>query len=158
MNNELTTWAARWGIPRAAINELLAVTGADTTPQDDPRSETAVQQQVRLSASRAGIRLWRNNNGVAENPNGQPVRYGLANESKKLNATLKSSDLIGITPVIICPEHLGQVVGVFTAVEVKKGDWKFQGEDRETAQLKFILLVRSMGGIGVFNRSGVYPG
>ena len=154
MNNELTAWADRWNIPYEAITDLLQLNGITSVPQPGKKSEVAIQQRVRLSASAAGVRLWRNNCGVAENPNGQPVRYGLANESTKINRVLKSSDLIGITPVTVTPEHIGQTHGLFTAIEVKKQNWKFSGTDREIAQLRFILLVKSLGGIGEFNNTG----
>lgn len=148
----INDWAARWGVPDQAINDLLTMVSADDIPTIKPGvSEASVQQRVRLEASRAGARLWRNNNGVAENRNGQPVRYGLANESSKVNSVLKSSDLIGITPHVVTPADVGKTHGIFTAVEVKKQSWKFTGEERETAQLRFILLVLSMGGIAKFN-------
>jgi len=154
--NDLQAWANRWQIPQDALNDLRHTLGAVDQPEHvHGTSEAVIQQRVRLSASETGARLWRNNNGVAQNPTGQPVRYGLANESTKINRVLKSSDLIGITPVIITPEHVGHTVGVFTAIEVKKSGWCFRGASRETAQLKFILLVLSMGGIGKFNSTGI---
>jgi len=63
------------------------------------------------------------------------VRYGLANESKQLNARLKSSDLIGLDDA-----------GTFTAAECKPSDWRYTGTPREVAQLAFIELVRANGG------------
>jgi hypothetical protein len=135
-------WARKW--PEAA-SELLELVGAGESEAQHPgMSEASVQQRIRLQHQQTGGRLWRNNSGVLTDTDGRPVRYGLANDSSKINKLIKSSDLIGITPV--------NGVGVFTAVEVKKGDWKFSGSDRELAQLRFIMLVQSMGGIGRFQR------
>jgi len=70
------------------------------------------------------------------------VRYGLGNDSAQVNAKLKSSDLIGITPV--------GGVGVFTSYEIKKPGWRYAGTPREVAQLRWLELVVSLGGIGKF--------
>ena len=114
-------------------------------------SEAAAQQRVRLEASQKGARLWRNNCGVLEDKTGRPVRYGLANDSPAVNKMIKSSDLIGITPHVVTPQDVGRTLGIFTAIEVKRHGWCFRGQDRETAQLRFIILVLSMGGIGKFS-------
>lgn len=49
----LTTWAQRWNIPPEALRELV-------TPADDPdvlpgTSEAAIQTQLRVKASQAGV-------------------------------------------------------------------------------------------------------
>jgi hypothetical protein len=74
------------------------------------------------------------------------IRYGLGNDSAQVNAKLKSSDLIGITPMVIG----GQKVGVFTSYEVKKPGWRWAGTPREIAQRDWLLLVRSLYGISKF--------
>lgn len=99
-------------------------------------TEAEVQQATRLEAARLGWHLWRNNAGAFEDKDGRWVRYGLANESKKLNDVLKSSDLIGFDDA-----------GTFTAAECKPSNWTYnQNNDREAAQLEFITLVRKHGG------------
>jgi len=74
------------------------------------------------------------------------VRYGLGNDSAQVNSRLKSSDLIGITPVSVN----GNPVGVFTSYEIKKPGWRYTGTPREVAQLRWLELVVSLGGIGKF--------
>jgi len=114
------------------------------------KSEQAVQQALQLKASKMGARLWRNNVGVLFDDRGVPIRYGLCNETSQENKNLKSSDLIGITPVTITPDMVGRTVGVFTAYECKKEGWYYTGNNREKAQLAFINLVQQLGGRGGF--------
>ncbi len=114
------------------------------------KSEQAVQQRVRLKSSQQGRRMWRNNVGAVTAEDGRHIRFGLANESAPQNKILKSSDLIGVTPVVITPEMVGQTVGVFTAFEIKREAWHFTNSEREQAQLAFINLVNSLGGIAGF--------
>lgn len=148
----LHQWAIKWGVPMAAVEDLRREFGSiDTDPKaNEGESETAVQNKVRLEASRKGLRLWRNNNGATTDENGNFIRYGLANDSKQLNDKIKSSDLIGIRPVLITPAHVGQVIGQFVAREVKPGSWSYSGIPREVAQLKFLELVASFGGDAAF--------
>jgi len=114
------------------------------------KPEQLVQAQVRMEASQQGFRLWRNNVGVAMDSRGIPIRYGLCNESKQMNKNIKSSDLIGIRPIVITQEMVGETIGQFVAMEVKKEDWKFSGNDREQAQDRFLTLVKSLGGYAKF--------
>ena len=144
----LTDWAQRWGVPREALRELAAC-HLDPKPQSGT-SEAAVQVSVRLEGSRKGLRLWRNNVGVLRDDRGVPVRYGLANDSKAMNTTIKSSDLVGIRPLLIRQHHVGTTVGQFVAREIKASDWRYRGSKREEAQLHFIMLVASMGGDAAF--------
>jgi hypothetical protein len=102
-------------------------------------SEAATQNAVRLEAQRRGVYLWRNNTGVLEDRRGVPVRFGLGNDSSRINAALKSSDLIGIAPD-----------GRFVAIECKPPGWRGARNDRERAQAAFIDLVRRQGGCAGF--------
>ena len=114
------------------------------------KDESTVSDEVRLKASQLGWRLWRNNVGVAVDKRGIPVRYGLCNESKRMNTKTKSSDLIGIRPVVITQDMVGKVIGQFVAVEVKRSNWKWSGSPRELAQLNYHGIVNELGGYGVF--------
>lgn len=141
----LTDWAARWGIPAAALVDLRA-SFTDGTPRPAGISEIAVQQAIRIDAAKQGARLWRNNVGACEDTKGRQIRYGLANDSPRMNKVIKSSDLIGITPV--------NGVGVFTSIEVKRPGWKYTGTAREKAQRAWLELVVAFGGIAAF-KTGV---
>ena len=71
--------------------------------------------------------------------------------SPALNARWKSSDLIGILPVLVQPSHVGQTLGVFLAVETKKPGWRLTpGDKRGQAQAAFLQSVRGFGGVGGF--------
>lgn len=143
-------WADRWGIPHAAITELLATIGVHwDAPNNAKTPEGEVQQRVRLEASAKGCVLWRNNVGVTENH----VRYGLCNDSPKVNKRLKSADLVGIRPVIVTPEMVGRKVGIFLAREAKGGDWVYRGTAREEAQLRWAMIVLGMGGEAAFTNA-----
>lgn len=151
----LDVWAEKWGVSRQAIRELRLYFGVVNTdpPPGSKDSEGDVQARLRLEASRRGIKLFRNNVGAAYMIDGGFVRYGLANDSKKLNNKLKSSDLIGIKPVLINNRHVGHTLGQFIAREVKESAWKYRGTEREVAQLAFIEMVVAMGGDACFANS-----
>ena len=119
----INQWAARHNIPPAALAELRELMGSssDTPPSapEDLITEAGAQQQVRLNASRVGVTLWRNNSGATFDEDSQRmVRFGLGNESDKLNKQMKSSDLIGITPYEVTLADVGRILGVFTAYEM----------------------------------------
>lgn len=150
-------WAAEFGIPFDAVLELerrmgLAGTeGVTVQPGDEPgHSESFAQSQIRLEAPGKGCWLSRNNVGALLDRNGTPVRYGLANESTKMNKRIKSSDLVGYRKRLIMPSDVGHVVAQFLAREVKEPGWTYSGTEREMAQLKFIEMVNAAGGDACF--------
>lgn len=154
----LDIWAKKHNVSQHALNELkhaLQITNTDTQSNEIPLSEGAVQNQIRLEASEKNIRLWRNNVGAfnANHPPSPGTRWGLCNDSKQMNALVKSSDLIGIRPVLITPAHVGSTIGQFVAREVKKSAWTFKNDAHEEAQLNFLQIVLSLGGDACFANS-----
>lgn len=157
-------WAQRH--PQAAreleqLTTTVAVDGIDA----DGKSEAWAQQQVRLAAARFGAFAWRNNVGATPahidvtcpNCNSKhrvdqrPIRYGLANDSHKLNQVIKSSDLILAIPRIITREMVGTKIAQFGAVECKRSGWHYTGKGRESAQQAYLALVQSVGGLATFS-------
>lgn len=146
-------WAAKWRVSPAAMADLQSrVFGLDGAPDAKPgRSEAAVQSRVRLEASRKGGRLWRNNLGAFEDPaTGGWTRFGLANDSARVNAVMKSADLIGLRPVLVESRHVGTVIGQFVSREIKASGWTYRGTGREIAQLNWATLVNTLGGDACF--------
>jgi hypothetical protein len=146
--NRLHDWAQRYNISAAALAELTTLFVPDRI-EATGAGEATTQAGLRVLAPRLGCALWRNNVGAALDESGRVVRYGLGNDSKKLNDVWKSHDLIGITPV----QWAGRVFGVFTSVEVKKPGWRGVSNDRERAQFNFGVTVESLGGIAMFATS-----
>lgn len=149
----LDDWARTWGIGPAAMADLrsrLQMDGHNPTPHpkrpEEGCSEARVEGLLLLEAAQKSVTLWRNNVGALLDARGVPVRYGLANDSKAMNEKIKSSDYIGIRPVLITPMHVGYTIGQFVARETKHGAWKYRGDAHEEAQLKFINYVLAQGG------------
>ncbi len=165
----LDMWAKKHNISEEAMTDFRGQMGMlDTRVKGAPKlegSEAKAQAQEIYEASKMGGRLWRNNVGATEavihtkcNKCGnthksyvQPVRYGLCNESKKVNEVFKSSDLIGINPVLITPQHVGSVIGQFRSREMKRFDWTFKGDAHEIGQLNWLNLILSLGGDAAFS-------
>jgi len=147
-------WARDWQITPLAVLDLLQRLGCGfSTPQHDEiggKSEEAVQIEVRLEAAALGFPLWRNNVGAYMADNGQLVRYGLANDSKRMNERVKSHDLIACRPKLITESMVGSIIGQFVSREVKEGGWVYTGQGREPAQKKFQDIVLSLGGDAKF--------
>lgn len=119
-----------------------------------PLAESTVQNQIRDVSAQLGDYAWRNNVGVLRDDTGRPVRYGLLNDNPKINKVIKSSDLIGLTRVFVTHEMVGQMLAVFTAVEVKEEGWTFNPSNtREVAQKAYIDLVLQAGGFAGFAQS-----
>ena len=158
----LEEWARRWNIPPQAFAELAACSIVE--PEADAlvggKSEAYVQSTIRLEAARADspTYLWRNNNGagaivdlrilcdICRQKARRMIRWGLANDSKKLNECFKSGDLIGLRSVIITPAMVGCRFGQFLSRECKREDWNYSGTLEENAQLAWATLINSLGG------------
>lgn len=147
----LETWAKKYGVSAEALDELRASFGCmPVVVNQATDSESRVQAEIRLEAAKKGIKLWRNNVGVLPDARGVPVRYGLANDSKRLNDACKSADLIGWRPVLITTAHVGTTVAQFVSRECKRAGWKYKGDAHERAQLKWAEAVVADGGDACF--------
>ena len=166
MSTILHDWALRWGVSGAALHDLKAVMGLqpaearymsplhESLCAPDParvlQSEDYVQARVRLAHAAAGGLAWRNNRGAMTDGR-RVVRYGLANDSHQLDKVVKSSDLVGIRPLLVEQRHVGATVGQFWCRECKPEGWVYTGTDREVAQLRWIELVLAAGGDAAFS-------
>lgn len=95
--------------------------------------ESTLQKLIQLAVSDAGSVTFRNNCGMLKNEAGIPIKFGVGNPG--------GSDLLGITPVVITQDMVGQTIGVFTAIEVKTPTGRVSD-----AQHRFIQLVNNQGG------------
>ena len=154
MNSSVIQWAIRHQVSQQALQELRSVWGDLPVHLPvighDSRTEAYTQSLVRLEAAKKGVTLWRNNVGSLLDSRGVPVRYGLANDTKRLNETVKSGDLLGWRPVLITPAHVGSTIGQFVSRECKRPNWKYSGDAHEQAQLKWAQAVISGGGDAAF--------
>lgn len=143
MSTVLTQWAAVWGIPPAALQDLMGRLTADpyVATSGFGRSEAAAQADIRLAASQRGdLVLWRNNSGALTDDTGRLIRFGLGNDSAQANRRMKSADLIGI--------H--RPSGRFVSIEVKRPGWKHSdASERDRAQAAWAATVAAMGGVAL---------
>lgn len=156
-------WASRWPQAAAEFEWMMAVDepapGAKTGP------EARAQQEIRMAIAKAGGLAWRNNVGATPAKrfytcahcgftgavSSQPVRYGICNDSPKLNAVMKSSDLVGVVPITITPDMVGSTVGQAGFWECKRPGWQFNPNDAHSlAQANFISLVQRYGARAMF--------
>ena len=142
----LLEWQRKHGITAEALADLATMVGLNVPRSSKGTPEARVQDEARLLASKMGWRLFRNNVGVLKDERGVPVRYGICNDSPAMNKRIKSSDLIGIRPVVITQDMVGSTIGQFVAREVKKAGWKYKGTEHEQAQLAFGTLIIGLGG------------
>lgn len=156
----LYEWAARWGVSLDAVTDLMREFRLRDTVLEpyqpgrvNPNTEGAVQATVRLEAAKKGLRIWRNNVGAMQDTNGRHVRFGLANDSERVNAHIKSADLIGIRPVTITAAHVGHTIGQFVSREIKPPGWSYSGTPREEAQKRWAELIAGFGGDAQFANS-----
>lgn len=102
-------------------------------------TESQIQQQIRIACNQGGTRAWRNNIAKLK-VRGQWVNFGLPGSG--------GSDLIGFHTVTITPEHIGQKLAVFLAIECKSATGK-----PSPKQTNFIDFVKNSGGIAGIARS-----
>lgn len=99
-----------------------------------PKSEKLIEQEIRISLSKNGTINFKNDVGMAKTKEGAWIRYGLE---------VGTSDIIGLTPIKITQDMVGQTVAVFTAVEVKT---PATIKKTSAQQKSFIKMVLSKGG------------
>lgn len=120
---------------------------------DTPEAESPIQQQIRVRAARRGWLLFRNNRGAGKLllPGGLSrfLRWGLANDSKKLGDAIKSGDLVGGRPIVITADMVGKTILQFASVEVKKEGWRPDGSLEYCAQVQWMKLIEDHGGFAI---------
>jgi hypothetical protein len=108
---------------------------------------------VELGKELPQTRLFRNNVGMGYQGKKRANKDGSITlfDWRVLHAGLctGSSDLIGVTRVLITPEMVGKYAGLFTAFEQKL----LKGGKPSDEQTNFIEFVKRMGGVGSFTRS-----
>lgn len=166
---DYAAWAQRYPQAAAELHELMGAIPWPASETTTGKSEAWAQQQARFDIGRQGAMSFRNNVGAtpASVPvtcpgcgfrhklKQTPVRYGLANDSQKLNSRVKSSDLILAIPRIITPLMVGTTIAQFGTVECKRPGWKYRGDEREAAQLAWLELISSIGGYAKFSTGSV---
>lgn len=146
--NDLHAWMRDWGVPAAALPDLLRRLGALDTPVSSGKgSESRQQSLIRLAAAREHETiLYRNNKGVLPDQRGVPVRFGLANDNPAMSKHIRSADLIGPRKLLITPQHVGMHLGQFASYEVKWEGWHWTGTEHEWSQLRWALIIQAQGG------------
>lgn len=158
----LAEWAARWAVPAQALAELAQCSIVEPDPDNivGGKTEAYVQSAIRgVEAPAKGVFLWRNNVGAGtiyqerdlcdtcrQQQRKRPVRWGLANDSTRVNKVIKSADLIGLRPIIISAEMVGQRIAQFVSRECKREDWSYTGTEEEQAQLAWATIINDNGG------------
>lgn len=146
-------WARAHGVSAAAIADYeRRLHIVHDVEHDGSLSEAGVSSRQRLeAASIPGLYLWRNNVGAYTDPEKGHVRYGLCNDSKKLNTVIKSADHIGCFKRLIVQEDVGKFIGQFISREEKREGWKWKGDAHEVAQARWAELINSLGGDACFS-------
>lgn len=162
---DFSEWRKRHPEACAELDQVLAGEAWNVGDVAHGKPEQVIQSELRLKISKAGAWSWRNNVGATRARidqqcpacgfkfyfDQQPIRYGLANDSTKLNASIKSSDLILAIPRVIEPHHVGTTIAQFGAVEVKTPGWKGPKNEHERAQEKWLALINRIGGAAAFS-------
>lgn len=103
-------------------------------------NETTLVRLLMLSASKLGLRLFRNNVGALQDKKGSWIKYGVCNPG--------GSDLIGWSEVQVTPQMVGKTVCIFTAVEAKSETGRLSQH-----QKAFLDAVKAAGGVAIIARS-----
>lgn len=103
------------------------------------QKEGDLNAAIMMGATKLGHRLFRNQRGKYQKPDGSWISYGIGPNG--------ASDLLGFARVTITPEMVGETVAVFLVVEAKTGLQKPRGD-----QERFLAAVRRLGGIALWGR------
>lgn len=95
--------------------------------------EADLQRAIQCDAPTPTDRLWRFPVGNYQLATGGRVTVGIPG----------MSDLLGYSSVLIQPQHVGQILAVFTAIEVKRPATRTRATPE---QLAFLRLVAAHGG------------
>lgn len=113
-------------------------------------SENKVLEAIKRNSPFFKCFLFRNNVGMFK------IREkGKKDRNIKTGLGKGSSDLIGYTIKNITPDMVGKNIAVFTAIEVKKSNWKANKKlnEHELNQKRFIDQIKEAGGIADFATS-----
>lgn len=113
--------------------------------------ESDIQNRILIELSKQGTVAFRINAGsfwAGEIMSNKDNMLLMKNPRKIQGAPEGTSDIIGVTTVTVTPEMVGQRVGVFTAIEVKK-----PGENPKAHQKNFLKNMRDRGAIAGVARS-----
>lgn len=107
--------------------------------------ESDIQNQILIALSKQGTIAFRINAGsfwAGEILSNKDNMLLMKNPRKVQGAPEGTSDIIGVTSVMITTQMVGSRVGVFTAIEVKK-----PGQKPKPHQEHFLLKMHEMGAI-----------
>lgn len=116
--------------------------------------ETTAKRQVLLRAGQWKSKLFKNNTGVAYTKDNRPVFFGLGNEGKKNDDSIRTPDDVGWTKITVTPDMVGKEIAIFTAIDSKKLGFRVKSNypkgTREYGQNLFFDKVKTDGGIAGF--------
>lgn len=137
-------WFQKYNIPFEAQAELRLLFISHPRGDDTPSTGTEgdVQNLIRIKAAELGDVLWRNNSGATTDDAGNFFRFGLGNDSTKLNMVYKSPDLVGL-----------RCDGKPLFIEVKEPGWNWTGTKHEQGQMNFLTHAASFGALCGFAQS-----
>ena len=104
-------------------------------------TEAAYQSQMRATAARHGLWLFRNNVGACIDRTGRRITYGLMPGS---------ADCIGWMPYVVTAADVGRTLAVFASVEFKTKTGVIRPE-----QAAWLEAVKRAGGLAVVARDGM---
>ena len=96
-------------------------------------TEKELQSHLQRHLNRRGMRLFRNNVGMMQVSQERIIKYGVGGAG--------AADLIGLRPIVVTEDDVGQTIGQFVALEVKG-----EGGRESLLQRNFISIIEELGG------------